>query len=297
MFRALSPFPPEAALVAALLVAGCAGADAQARGEVEVLRAELGQVRQENQALQRTLEGLAARVDLLTARLGRGAEPAAARPAGAGLPEPATLVPQGLEVVKMGPPPAERQAPAGLAVIKVEPSRAERPARRPPPVPTAVPIQEPDPSRLEALGRRGGRELSAEAEAELKAARRAAGLDRAHALEDFVGRYPHHPQAAAALVEAGDAYAESGRDAAACTLARRALEEYPAGRAIGDAMERLATCEARAGDADAEKKVLTRLVTQFPGTPAARRAGDRLAAISGGTDGDSPAGTPERSGP
>ena len=61
IFRALSPFPPEAALVAALLVAGCAGADAQARGEVEVLRAELGQVRQENQALQRTLEGLRAR--------------------------------------------------------------------------------------------------------------------------------------------------------------------------------------------------------------------------------------------
>jgi len=59
----------------------------------------------------------------------------------------------------------------------------------------------------------------------------------------------------------------------------------------------VAACESQRGGADAEKKILSRLVSEFPSTPAARRAGERLAAISGRTGGDPPAAVPARSGP
>ena len=314
----MRPLRPETALAAALLVSGCAGAQAQPRGEIEAVRGELAQARHETEVLQRQVEALSARVDLLAARGGRAAE-ATPPPAASGAGQPslsapaappgaggAQEIPKGLEVVKVGP--AAPTAVPGLTVIKLEPPRAEKgrgaPAtqakaqKKAPAVATAVPLVEPDPARLDALARKGGgQDLGTAAEAELQAARRKAGLDRAHGLEDFVARYPRHPQAAAALVEAGAAYQDGGRPDASCTLARRAVEEYPAGAAIGDALERLAACESRGGDAAAEKKLLTRLVTQFPGTPAAQRAGDRLAAFSGRTSGEPPPGGPERSGP
>jgi TolA-binding protein len=272
----LTPFRPEAALAAALLVAGCSGAEASLRREVDALRAELATSRQENQELQRRVEALSSRVDLVASRL---SQPAAPRP------EPRPAEPRPAE------PAAATVVPGGLAVVRVEPPR------RAPPVPTAVPIVEPDGSRLEALARHSGRELAAEAEAELKAARRRDGLAKAHALEDFVGRYPRHPQADNALVEAALAYLDAGRPDAACGVSRRAVEEYPAGDALSDALWRLAGCESRRAGPDAEKKILTRLVTEFPSTPAARRAGERLAAISGQNGGEPPSDVPARSGP
>jgi hypothetical protein len=158
-----------------------------------------------------------------------------------------------------------------------------------------VPIADPDPQRLEALSRRGGRDIGAEADAELKRARQRAGGERAHALEEFAARYPRHPSADNALVEASAAHAEAGRAEAACELARRAADDYPAGDAMSDALERLAWCESRRGARDAERRLLERLVSEFPRTPAAERAGSRLATISGRA-GDTPEG-PARSGP
>jgi hypothetical protein len=54
-------------------------------------------------------------------------------------------------------------------------------------------------------------------------------------------------------------------------------------------LERLAWCESRRGAREAERKLLERLVSEFPRTPAADRAGTRLATISGRT-GESPEG-------
>jgi hypothetical protein len=267
---------PEAALAAALLVVGCAGTEAPLRRDLDALRAELAAARQENQRLQRAVEGLTARVDVLAAR---SIHPAAEAPR----PEPrkpeaaAPVVP-----------------PEGLAGVRMEPPAPR--ARAAPPVPTAVAILEPEKAQLETLERRSGRGLAAEAEGELKAARRRDGLARAHALEDFVGRYPHHPQACGALVEAAGAYAEAGRPDAGCTLARRAADEYPAGEAIPEALWRVAGCESQRGSAEGELRILKRLVTEFPSTPAARRAGARLAAITG-RGGEPPADDPARSSP
>jgi hypothetical protein len=167
-----------------------------------------------------------------------------------------------------------------------------KPARTAPPVPTAVPIAEPDPERIEEIARRGGREIVAEADGELHRARRKPGVERAHALEGFVSRYPRHPSADNALVEAAASYADAGRAGAACDLARRAAQDYPAGDAMSEALERLAWCEARRGAVDAERRLLERVVADFPRTPAAERAGTRLAQLSGNTPDASP-----RSGP
>jgi len=239
-------------------------------------------VRAENGRLAALVESLSTRVEAVTARLARapvdarapeGRPPEARTGPAPSAAEPAPLVPEGLKVVRVGPP-----------------------AARPPPVATSVAIAEPDPAALATLQRRSGRELSAEAEAELKAARGRDGLAKAHALEDFAARYPRHPQAATTLLSAATAYAEAQRDDAACRLAHRVADEYPASEAVADALWRLSTCESRLGAADAERRFLTRLVKEFPSTPAAQRAGERLAVISGRT-GDSPAGVPARSGP
>jgi TolA-binding protein len=257
---------------ALLALAGCAGSDA-VRKDQEALRAEVRAVREQNESLSRRVEVLSGKVDALVARN--------ARPPSAAPKEEAEKAPV---------------IPPDLAVVRVEPKApAPRSARTPPPVPTAVAIADPDPGRLEALSHRGGRDLAAESEAELRRARSRAGELRAHALEDFARRYPRHPSADNALVEAAAAEAELGRGDAACSLARRAADDYPAGDALSDALERLAWCESRRGARDAERRLLERLVTEFPRTPAAERAGTRLATISGYA-GDTPDG-PGRSGP
>ncbi len=217
---------------------------------------------------------LASQVDVLSARSARAGQPDRRDEA--------------------APQPAAPVIPKDLAVVRVSP--AARAPRTPPPVPTTVPIAEPDPERIEQIARRGeGREIVAEAGGELDRARRKSGVDRAHALEAFVERYPRHPSADNALVEAASGYADAGREAAACELARRATRDYPAGDAMSDALERLASCEAHRGDLDAERRLLERLVADYPRTPAAERAGTRLAQLSG-----RPGGTADpapRSGP
>jgi TolA-binding protein len=273
------------AAAALLLLVGCAGGEDPVRRDLDALRGEIRALRQDNEELARRVDLLAARVEVAT-----GKAKSASRDERAGVAAPAV--------------PAAPIVPPDLAVVRIEPSRSpsaeagkvHRAPRAPPPVPTAVPIAEPDPERLEQLGRRSGRDLGAEADDELARARKLSGPARARALEDFAARYPRHPSADNALVEASAAYADAGAVEAACGLARRARDDYPAGDAMSDALERLAWCESRRGATAAERRLLERLVTDYPRTPAADRAGARLATISGHA-GEPPAAVPARSGP
>jgi TolA-binding protein len=252
----------EAPAACLLLLVACAGNGDAARRDTDALRAELQALRRENDELARRVEALAGRVEVISTRLARSQE----APAGSAAPA-APLVPPDLAVVRMQPPPAERT---------------------PPPLPTGVPIAEPDPERLEALSAAPGRDLGRDAREELRRAREKRGAARAHALEGFAARYPRHPSADNALVEGAAAYGEAGNADAACELARRCAREYPAGDAMSDALERLAWCESRRGAAAGERELLERLVSEFPRTPAAERAGARLATISG-RGGETPA--------
>jgi TolA-binding protein len=273
----LKTLRPTAAIAAAILLSGCAGVDTVSRRDLESLRGEVQALRQENVQLMRSLDQLTTRVDALAVRTTRpAAEPGRAAPdSGTGVGPDASAV------------------PVGLAVVRVEPSRAIRA----PPVPTSTPLIEPDTARLEAIARKSGRDLASDADGELKAARRREPLARAHALEDFTSRYPRHPQAGSALLEAAAAYAEAGKAEAACTLDRRVVDEYPASDQIGDALLQLAACEGRRGSADLERRYLTRVVNDFPGSPAAHRAHERLASIPGRPGADPSPDGPARSGP
>jgi TolA-binding protein len=193
------------------------------RREVDTLHQEIASLRQQNDALARRLDALGARLDAQAAAAGR---PAVAAPA------PAPAPPQATE-------PALPIVPKDLAVVRVSPPRQ----RGAPPIATSVPVTEPDSARLEVLAQPSGRELAAEAEGELAAARRKSGVDRARALEAFVARYPRHPSADNALVEAARDFAEAGRTEAGCELAARVPSDYPAGDAVAGANEIVARCE------------------------------------------------------
>ncbi len=271
----MNTFLPTAALAAVLLLSGCAGADAVARHDLESLRGEVQSLRQENLQLTRSLDQLATRVDALAVRTARPASEGARTAAVASADADSALVPE------------------GLTVVKVEPPRASRA----PSVPTSTPLVEPDAARLDAIARKSGRDLASDADSELKAARRREPLARAHALEDIVSRYPRHPQAGSALLEAAAAYAEAGRPDAGCTLDRRVVDEYPACEQVSDALLQLAACEGRKGAADLERRYLSRVVNDFPSTPAARRARERLASIPGRPGADPSPDGPARSGP
>jgi TolA-binding protein len=267
---------------------------------VDGLRAEVQSLRRDNEALEREVSTLSTRMDLVTARLTRGADASRAPGATSQAAAPAasvSVVPADLAVVKISPPAAG----AGFVSVSPSSSGATSPGRRPraapPPVPTDVTIAEPSPDRLAALSRPSKRELATEADAELKGARARKGLDGAHGLEDFAQRYPRHPSADNALLEAAAAYASAGVDDASCALARRVTDEYPAGDAMSGALELLAGCEGHRGAADGERKLLQRLVAEYPGTPAANRAGARLASISGTAGEPSPEPAAGRSSP
>ncbi|HEY6107246.1 MAG TPA: tetratricopeptide repeat protein [Anaeromyxobacteraceae bacterium] len=248
-----------AVAAAALGALGCAAGAPAWQKDLEALRAEMRTVQRENAEMARRLEALTVRLDGLAAapRTAPAPAPAAAAPAAA------PLVPPDLAVVRVDPP-AHR-----------EPRRARKGA---PPLPTAVPIAEPDLAALAGLAAQRG-DLAAEAHAALEAAHRLEGLAAARALEEFASRYPRHPSADNALVEAAGARDAAGDPETACALANRVTQEYPAGDALPDALGLLVECRARQGDAARARALAERLVKDFPDSPAARRARERLAAL------------------
>lgn len=290
------------ASAALLLLLGCARGEAVTRTDLDGLREELRALRGENEVLSRRLDALSARAERAPARPAEAppVRPAPV-PAATAAPAPAPVVPPDLAVVKLDPPRTRVLVSAAAPARTSPPAKAiprAAPRGEPPPVPTSIAISEPDGAALGGLGTpTAGRGLAARAGAELQAARSRSGLERAHALEDFVTRYPRHAAADNALVEAAEAYAAAGRQEAACALAQRTTDEYPAGDAMSAGLERLAACEARRGAPDAERRILARLVAEHPGTPAAKRAEARLATISGNGGERSPRAIPARSSP
>jgi TolA-binding protein len=261
-----------------------------ARSDLDSLREEVRTLQREKEALAAKVQALSSQVDLLTLRVTRQPDAAPAGGAGDDLAparSSSSAVPPDLAVVKVTPPGGRAPARALARLPRIAP-----------PVPTAVQIQEPDASRLEAtLGRAPRRALAAEADQELREAQAMTGLLRAHSLEDFTAHYPQHPYADNALIEAGNAYEAAGREEAACNLARRVLDEYPAGDAQSDALERLTACAARRGAIDEAQKLVARLRADFPGTPAAQRAEARLSQAPGRDGETTPRNLPARSGP
>jgi TolA-binding protein len=75
------------------------------------------------------------------------------------------------------------------------------------------------------------------------------------------------------------------------------VDEYPASEQVSDALLQLAGCEGRKGASELERRYLTRVVNDFPSSPAARRARERLPSITGRPGADPAPDGPARSGP
>jgi TolA-binding protein len=260
----------------AVCLAGCAGGDSALQKEVESLRAEVRTLQRENEALVRQVETLGSRIDVLAARPARRSgeavePPAAAASVASAVPAPAPLVPPRLKVVRLesaSTPPARapaRSAPAPRAGLAV---------------PTDTPVRDPDPAVVASLGS-GTVAPAASPQAALDAAHGQAGLARARSLEAFADRYPGHPAAGGALVEAARLRSEAGDPDGSCEDFARAVVAYPSGASVPDALVGMAACETRRGRPAEARRLEERLAKDYPDSPAASRARERAPAVQG----------------
>jgi len=169
-----------------------------------------------------------------------------------------------------------------LAVVKLKPR-----ADRAPPIDVRTQVQEPDGELVAALGRTASPAGDApdasqvdgefaQAQEALRTGNLGGGIER---MTRFADTYPKVPRADDALYLA--ALGELGQDepARAAKLLESVLQRYPAGDVVQQAMLKLAECRMRLKQTDEARALLARLVTNFPGTPAASEAQARLARI------------------
>jgi TolA-binding protein len=274
----------------------CAGpekavrADPAPSAEMGELRAEIADLRRENDVLKQRLDALISRVE--SVQRVQPSDPARRPVAPASSPSTAPAsgpaIPADLEVVRMEPPRAQ---PARPPVRRRSPPSPEPlslpPTEGPPPLPTDVALREPDTGAVASLGPLRG-SLVAQADAELVAARALNGLASAQKLESFAARFPRHPQADNALLEAASAYSKAGRVGSACSVLARCVNEYPAGDVFADALEQLGECRADQGETSLARWLFQRVLSDFPMSSAAKRAEERIVSLDGARSASAP---------
>jgi len=95
----------------------------------------------------------------------------------------------------------------------------------------------------------------------------------------FAEAHPKDARADDALYLAALGALGQDEPARAAKLLETVLERYPAGDVVQQAMLKLAECRMRLKQTAEARALLARLVTSFPGTPAASEAQARLARI------------------
>jgi TolA-binding protein len=239
---------------------GCAS-DAASKGEVRTLQASVKQLQDENLRLLERVQAL--ETDRAVARAGQQQQPLG--PLLAAAPSLTT----GSEV-------------PSLAVVKLKPR-----VDRAPPIDLRTSVQEPDEELVAALGRSvtpasdapDATQLDgefAQAQQALRTGNLGGGVER---MTRFADAHPKDPRADDALYLA--ALGELGQDepGRAAKLLESILQRYPAGDVVQQAMLKLAECRMRLKQTAEARALLARLVTNFPGTPAASEAEARLARI------------------
>jgi len=237
---------------------GCAS-DAASKSEVRTLQASVKQLQDENLKL---LE----RVQVLEAD--RAASRAGQQPLGP-LLAAAPTTPTGSEV-------------PSLAVVKLKPRTDRAPA-----IDVRTPVHEPDAELVAALARSAPAGTDApdatqvdgefaQAQEALRTGNLSGGVER---MQRFADAHPQDPRADDALYLA--ALGELGQDepARAAKLLETVLQRYPAGDVVQQAMLKLAECRMRLKQPAEARALLARVVTSFPGTPAATEAEGRLARL------------------
>jgi TolA-binding protein len=176
------------------------------------------------------------------------------------------------------PTPTGSEIPS-LAVVKLKPR-----VDRAPPIDVRTTVQEPDAELVAALGRSSAPAADApdatqldgefaQAQDALRTGNLGGGVER---MTRFADAHPKDPRADDALYLA--ALGELGQDepARAAKLLESVLQRYPAGDVVQQAMLKLAECRMRLKQTAEARALLARLMTNFPGTPAATEAEARL---------------------
>jgi TolA-binding protein len=250
---------PSVLALVALCGSGCAS-DPGVKGEVRSLQQSVKQLQDENLKLLARVQALE------TERAVARATPAGTvAPAARPTPAPATEVPT-------------------LAVVKLKPRVDRAPA-----IDVRTPVHEPDPDLVAALARSAepaavdappdAIQLDGEfqqASEALRTGNLSGGVERMHR---FADAHPRDPRADDALYLA--ALGELGQDepAKAAKLLELVLQRYPAGDVVQQAMLKLAECRMRLRQTGEARALLARVMTSFPGTPAASEAEARLSRI------------------
>lgn len=240
-------------------VVGCAS-DAASKGEVRTLQASVKQLQDENLRLLERIQAL--ETDRAVARAGQ-------QPLGPLLAAAPASTPTGAEV-------------PSLAVVKLKPR-----VDRAPPLDVRTRVEEPDAELVAALARPAtpaadtpdATQLDgefAQAQEALRTGNLGGGVER---MTRFAEAHPKDPRADDALYLA--ALGELGQDepGRAAKLLETVLQRYPAGDVVQQAMLKLAECRMRLKQPAEARALLARLVTSFPGTPAATEAQARLGRI------------------
>lgn len=238
---------------------GCAS-DAASKSEMRTLQASVKQLQDENLRLFERVQAL--ETERAVARAGQ-------QPLGPLLAAAPSATPTGSEI-------------PSLAVVKLKPR-----VDRAPPIDVGTSVQEPDAELVAALGRATTPESDApdatqidgeftQAQEALRTGNLGGGVER---MTRFAEAHPKDPRADDALYLA--ALGELGQDepARAAKLLETVLQRYPAGDVVQQAMLKLAECRMRMKQTAEARALLARLVTNFPGTPAATEAQARLARI------------------
>jgi TolA-binding protein len=241
---------------------GCAS-DAASKGEVRTLQASVKQLQDENLKLLERVQAL--ETDRAVARAGQ-------QPLGPLLAAAPSATPTGSEI-------------PSLAVVKLKPR-----VDRAPPIDVRTSVQEPDGELVAALGRSSAAAAAAsdapdvtqvdgefaQAQDALRTGNLGGGVEK---MTRFADAHPKDPRADDALYLA--ALGELGQDepARAAKLLESVLQRYPAGDVVQQAMLKLSECRMRLKQTAEARALLARLVTNFPGTPAATEAQARLARI------------------
>jgi tol-pal system protein YbgF len=236
----------------ALALSGCATTSAPS-SELDQLKTELRAMRDDNARLQKRVDRLEAVQAVSTVR---------ARPVAAAEP--------------LEPTPS-------LQVIKLKPK-----ADAAPKIDTSKRVVEPDPDLLEQVKSRaadaepdGKDDPLAEQQydagvAALKIGNLEGGVDK---LQRFAAENPRHARADNALFYAAvGLIGLSDYDDAARAL-QQLIEAYPAGDAVIDAMLKLGEVRLKLNQPKDAKAIYQKIVSNYPGTPAATAAQARLASL------------------
>ena len=179
-------------------------------------------------------------------------------------------------------PSASSAAIPQLTVVKLKPKHEPAPK-----LSTQVAIVEPSPDTVAALKSapvapldgpepQDGETLFDEGVSALKTGNVEGGVEQ---LQRFAADQPKHPKADNALYWAGLGLMGLNDLEGASKAFESVLAKYPAGDAVQDSMLKLAECRSRLKHPSEAKAMYQKIVSDYPGSPAASAAQTELSAL------------------